>query len=103
VVTIIETPAFTKAALELIGEESLFELKLALVADPEFGVLIPGQKGLRKARWAAKGKGKRGGSRVIYFYVVEPAGIQLLAIYSKNKKSDLSKGEYDQLQDDLES
>jgi mRNA-degrading endonuclease RelE of RelBE toxin-antitoxin system len=103
VVTIIETPAFTKAALELIGEESLFELKLALVADPEFGVLIPGQKGLRKVRWAAKGKGKRGGSRVIYFYVVEPAGIQLLAIYSKNKKSDLSKGEYDQLQDDLES
>lgn len=43
-VTITETPAFTKAALELIGEQSLFELKLTLVDNPELGALIPGQK-----------------------------------------------------------
>ena len=42
--TITETPAFTKAALELIGEQSLFELKLTLVDNPELGALIPGQK-----------------------------------------------------------
>ncbi len=100
--TIVEIPSFTRAALELLGEESLFELKLVLVENPELGVLIPGQKGLRKCRWAAKGKGKRGGSRVIYFYLVEPAGIQLLAVYSKNKKSDLSKKDYDQLRNKID-
>ena len=66
------------------------------------GMSSQDRKGLRKLRWAAKGKGKRGGARVIYFYVLEPEGVQLLAIYAKNSQSDLSTAEYRKLQNDLE-
>ncbi|MGE9267725.1 MAG: type II toxin-antitoxin system RelE/ParE family toxin [Verrucomicrobiales bacterium] len=98
---ISETPAFTKAALDLIGEESLFELKVHLLKQPESGDLIPGHKGLRKIRWAASGRGKRGGSRVIYYYQRQPAEINLLAIYAKNGMTDLSDKTYRQLKKNL--
>ena len=43
----------------------------AYLADhADAGDVIPGAGGARKLRWAAKGKGKRGGARIIYVYVV---------------------------------
>lgn len=98
--TISESAQFTKDALKLIGEESLFELKVSLVHNPKAGDVIPGQNGLRKIRWAASGHGKRGGARVIYFYIINKQ-INLLSIYSKNKKSDLTQAEYKNLRDQI--
>ncbi len=49
--------------------------------------------GLRKVRWAIKGKGKSGGVRVIYFYVTAAAQIRLIAIYKKGVKDDLNAAE----------
>jgi len=40
----------------------------------------PGSGGLRKVRWAAKGHGKRGGARVIYFWWKADDKILLLDI-----------------------
>jgi hypothetical protein len=40
--------------------------------------VIPGTGGARKLRWAAKGKGKRGGARIIYVYVVIAARVFLI-------------------------
>jgi len=37
------------------------------MTDPEAGPVIPGSGGVRKLRWAAPGRGKRGGYRVIYY------------------------------------
>jgi len=62
------------------------------------GPVIPGAGGARKLRWAAKGKGKRGGARIIYVYIVIAARVFLIRCYAKNVKSDLSANEKKQLQ-----
>jgi len=60
------------------AEHDVFELELALMADPEAGDLIPGTKGLRKIRRPVAGRGKRGGARVIYDHLVSTHQILLL-------------------------
>ena len=65
------------------------DLKYQLDNDPEIGDVIPNGDGLRKIRMALPGRGKRGGSRVVYFQVVDEC-IFLIALYAKNVKSDLS-------------
>jgi hypothetical protein len=59
--------------------------------------VIPGSGGVRKVRWAAKAKGKRGGARIIYLYVVVAARIYLIRCYIKNVKTDLTADEKKQL------
>ncbi len=54
--------------------------------------------GLRKTRVAAKGKGKRGGARVIYCCLDDFKRFYLLTIYAKNEIADLSPKERQQLQ-----
>jgi mRNA-degrading endonuclease RelE of RelBE toxin-antitoxin system len=62
---------------------------------PEAGVVIPGTGGCRKLRWAdrRRGKGKRGGLRVIYYYLDRDMQIWLLTLYDKDKAVDLSAQE----------
>jgi hypothetical protein len=48
-------------------------------------------------RWAAKGKGKRGGARIIYLYVVVAESVYLLRCYAKNVQTDLSADEQKQV------
>ncbi len=69
------------------------EFQIFLIANPNTGKLIPGGEGLRKVRWRGKGRGKRGGVRIIYYFVVQRDTIWLLDIYGKNEKSDLTKNE----------
>lgn len=89
-VIFIETPVFTKRCRELLSDEELSSFQMELVADPSTGDVIEGTGGLRKVRVAAKGKGKRGGARVIYFHFVSDSEIALLFIYPKNEDEDLS-------------
>jgi mRNA-degrading endonuclease RelE of RelBE toxin-antitoxin system len=58
----IETRLFTK----LVTDEEYGALQESLMKDPNAGPVIPGSGGVRKIRWAAQGRGKRGGYRVIY-------------------------------------
>jgi mRNA-degrading endonuclease RelE of RelBE toxin-antitoxin system len=46
--------------------------------------------GLRKVRWSGKGRGKRGGARVIYLLLVQPGVVYLLQAYTKGDIADLS-------------
>ena len=66
------------------------------------GKLIPHSGGLRKLRWAAGGRGQRGGLRVIYYWWVGDRLISLLAIYAKNRKADLTVAEIRQLREIIE-
>jgi mRNA-degrading endonuclease RelE of RelBE toxin-antitoxin system len=60
------------------------------VTRQEAGALIPGSGGLRKMRWSAQGRGKRGGTRLIYYWAVGPEQILLLLIYPKNVQDNLT-------------
>jgi len=89
-VTIVETLSFIKESRKLVDEEEIIVLKNHLAGNPEAGDLIPGLRGIRKVRWQANQKGKRGGSRVIYFFYNLNIPLFLLDIYPKSKKEDLS-------------
>jgi len=60
-----------------------------LATNPQAGDEIPGAGGVRKLRFGAKGKGKRGGARVIYDWYSDDAPIYALLVYGKNEKTDL--------------
>jgi mRNA-degrading endonuclease RelE of RelBE toxin-antitoxin system len=95
VIRFIETTVFTRRIVELVSESEYASLQSALVLRPEIGDLIPGTGGLRKLRWvqSRRGKGKRGGIRVVYYWYVEDGLIYLLIAYSKDEKDDLSASE----------
>jgi len=65
-------------------------MEFFIACAPEEHPVIAGTGGFRKARWSRGGKGKRGGVRVIYFYVVEPGRIYMAAIYAKSRTESLS-------------
>jgi mRNA-degrading endonuclease RelE of RelBE toxin-antitoxin system len=89
-IEIIETSIFTRQVQALLSEDEYRLLQIALLQNPESGDVIPHSGGLRKKRWSARGKGKRGGSRIIYYWAVSPEQILLLLIYSKNEQDDLT-------------
>jgi len=89
----IETSVFTRQVLELLTDKEYADFQSELAANPLAGDVIEGTGGLRKVRVAAKGRGKRGGARVIYYHVSSDAQIRLLLIYAKGRKDDLSADE----------
>ena len=89
-ITVLQLPKFKVEATELIGADGIDGLAIWLIDRPNAGDLIPGGGGARKLRWPAKGRGKRGGARIIHVYIVVAAGIYLLRCYSKNFKADLT-------------
>lgn len=60
--------------------------------NPEAGDVIEGTGGLRKIRFsdAKRGKGKRGGLRVIYYWWSVGKQFWLFTIYNKDEKDDLT-------------
>jgi hypothetical protein len=90
-------PKFKAEAMALIGADGIEGVAVYLINHPDAGDVIPGAGGARKLRWAAKGKGKRGGARIIYLYIVIAARIYLLRCYTKNVKSDLTTDEKKEL------
>ncbi len=66
-----ETPVFTRLFSDYLTDESYSKLQRALMDNPELGDVMPGTGGFRKVRWgdSRRGKGKRGGLRVIYYYL----------------------------------
>ena len=87
---IIETPIFTRQVLEILDDETYRALQTELIARPDAGAIIPGSGGLRKIRWAGSGHGKRGGIRVIYYWITADDQIFILYMYPKNERGDLT-------------
>jgi hypothetical protein len=84
VLSFIETKLFTKLVSEHLSDEEYAQLQEALIRDPEAGDLIPGSGGVRKVRWGVRGRGKRGGIRVIYYARTRQGQIWMLTLYAKN-------------------
>ena len=91
--TVVETGEFLRSARSLMPESERAELVAFLGTNPEAGEIMQETGGVRKVRWAAKGIGKRGGTRVIYYYHNERIPVFLLSAYAKNTKANLSKAE----------
>lgn len=91
--SIVELPTFLRHAEGILSEEDRDELKSYLASEPKAGVLIPGTGGIRKLRWAAKSKGKRGGGRVIYYFHDSNRPLFLLDFFTKGSKTDLTAQE----------
>jgi mRNA-degrading endonuclease RelE of RelBE toxin-antitoxin system len=88
---IIETSVFTRQVQKLLDDEAYRELQIALAERPDVGVVMVGSGGLRKVRWAAQGRGKRGGVRVIYYWAVEQDRLLMLLMYPKSERDDLTR------------
>jgi len=93
----VETSAFTKRLTHIADDETYRRFQLELAANPEKGQFIQGTGGLRKARIASRGKGKRGGARVIYLYLETPRVVYLVYAYDKGEADDLSAAEKKEL------
>ncbi len=86
----VETPIFTNEVRRHLADDEYRALQLALLFRPEQGAVIPGSGGLRKIRWGARGTGKRGGYRVIYYWEKDPGVIYMLFLYRKSDQADLT-------------
>jgi len=89
----VETPNFTQAVSSLLSDDDYAALQGSLLKNPDLGNMIVGSGGIRKFRWAAKSRGKRGGARIIYYWAVSAETILMLDAYRKSRKEDLTKDE----------
>lgn len=87
--TIIESPLFTKLWPDYWTEEERAEFAAFLAASPEAGDVIPGSGGCRKIRWSRSGAGKRAGVRVIYTTRLKNGALVLLVIYAKSAQENI--------------
>lgn len=91
----VELPSFSRFCADYLDDEGLRSLQNALLANPDGGDVIEGTGGLRKLRHAdrRRGKGKRGGLRVIYYWWQVRWQFWLFTLYDKDEMDDLSADE----------
>jgi hypothetical protein len=95
----IELPAFERHREKYLGDAAFHELQQQLMNNPDAGEAIQGTGGLRKLRFAdaRRGKGKRGGLRVIYYWWKDGMQFWLFTLYDKGEMSDLTPRQRDLL------
>ena len=95
--SVAETPVFTRRADAMLTWDERAELIATLAFNPLAGSLVPGLGGIRKLRFGAGGRGKRGAFRVIYYVATEDRPILALLIYGKNEQADITPRQRDAL------
>jgi hypothetical protein len=88
--TVVETPVFIRRAEKLLSDDEHAALIEFLASHPDIGDEIVGTSGVRKVRYAARGGGKSGGVRVIYYFYDQDLPVYALLIYGKNEQEDLT-------------
>ena len=100
-ISFVETKLFTRLVQEYLSDDECSKLQQALLANPEAGAVIPGSGGVRKLRWGAAGRGKRGGIRVIYFLRTLQWRIWMLTLYPKNVADNIPAHVLKQIKDEM--
>jgi len=95
--TLVPIGTFEDKARKLLGKACFDDLLEFLARRPRAGRVIQGTGGLRKVRFARPGKGKSGGTRVIYYYHDDSKPILLLLIYAKADQDNLTDAQKSQL------
>jgi hypothetical protein len=90
--TFVELGPFRRWRDDYLTDDEYRALQIVLMQNPEAGDVIRGTGGLRKLRFgdARRGKGKRGGLRVIYYYWVKGPEFWMFTLYDKDEAEDLS-------------
>jgi hypothetical protein len=88
----IEASAFTRLLPGYLTDEAYRKLQSYLAKNPDAGDLMPGTGGFRKLRWAdpRRGKGRRGGIRIIYYHFLRNRQVWMVTLYDKNEAADLT-------------
>ena len=89
----VESIIFEKLRSDYLSEDEFLDLQLLLLANPKSGSVIKNTGGLRKIRFKAKGRGKRGGTRIIYYFLASKSRFYFLTLYAKNEVEDLTSDE----------
>lgn len=87
--TFVETRLFSRLVGDYLDEGEYALLQAWLLLHPTGGTVIPGAGGIRKLRWAARGRGKRSGVRVIYYLRLGRSEIWMLTLYAKSEAEDI--------------
>ena len=93
------TSIYEKRVGKSLRPEERAAMELHVADRPEIHPIVAGTGGVRKARWGRRGKGKRGGVRVIYFYRSTSDVVYFLDIYAKSEKEDLTPADKQQLKE----
>ena len=91
----VELPPFERFREDYLDDDAFKSLQNELLTSPDKGDVIQGTGGLRKLRFADKrrGKGKRGGVRVIYYYWLGGHQFWLFTLFDKDEMADLTQKE----------
>jgi hypothetical protein len=102
--TFVELPAFARNRHEYLNDDAFKDLQQILLQSPDAGDVIKNTGGLRKIRFgdATRGKGKRGGLRVIYYWWLGGSQFWLFTLYDKDELDDLSNDQRKALKKRLE-
>ncbi len=92
-ITVVESSAFARQASAIWSQAEYETFVTYIAGNPEVGDIIPDTGGIRKIRWTRSGSGKRGGTRVIYYYSDPSWPLLLLKVYAKSAQGDLSGDE----------
>ncbi len=103
VFSFIETKLFARLVQEYLSEDQYATLQTFLIGHPEAGEVIPGSGGVRKLRWRAPGRGKRGGYRVIYYARLAQGVIYMLTMYPKNVAENIPSHVLRRIREEIEN
>lgn len=101
----VELPAFERFRKQYLDEDAFRQLQIVLMKNPEAGDPIPDAGGLRKLRFkdSRRGKGTRGGLRVIFYWWSPGSEYWLFTLYDKDEMDDLTQGHRKALKDLIKS
>ena len=100
--TFVETKLFSRLVVEYLTDEEYVKLQGKLIQNSEAGAVVSGSGGVRKLRWAAAGRGKRAGYRVIYFARRAKGVVWMLTIYPKSEVDSIPGRILSQIREELE-
>jgi mRNA-degrading endonuclease RelE of RelBE toxin-antitoxin system len=90
---------------EYLSDDEYAALQQFLAINPEAGAVMPGTGGIRKLRWGdeRRGKGRRGGLRVIYYFLIRDQQVWLFTLFGKDEAADLTASQKRQLRAAIET
>ena len=100
---IVATKIYGRKVGKILTDTERQTAETQIVADPTFWPVIAGTGGVRKARAARGSSGKRGGSRIIYYYWSSHETVFLLTAYAKSAQADLTAADKKALRDIVKS